>query len=228
MSQMHVDNSSPRYSHLELDVEVEDLGLVDYAEALEYQKSCVTRVIAGGKQKLIFCEHPLTITLGRMTQAENILFSAEELKKIDAAVYSVDRGGDVTLHAPGQLVVYPILNLNFCKRDLHWYIRKLEQVAIDLLRGFDILAERSLGRTGVWVGEQKIASLGIGVKKWVSYHGIAVNVNTNLEHFSLIRPCGLDVRMTSMQEIKGCALDMAEVKNRFVQCFVEDFGKELE
>jgi lipoate-protein ligase B len=115
-------------------------------------------------------------------------------------MYEIERGGDVTYHGPGQLMFYPILNLNYFKKDIHWFLRSLEKIAIDLLGEFGILANRVSGSTGVWLGNKKIASVGIAVKNWISYHGIAINIKRNdLENFSLIRPCGMDVKMTSLE-----------------------------
>ena len=130
----------------------------------------------------------------------------------------------MTLHAPGQLVVYPILNLAQSNRDLRLYMHKLEQVTIALLKSFGIVASRFSGKTGVFVGPDKIASLGIGVRKWVTYHGLGINVNTDLKLFELIKPCGLDVRMTSIARIKGEVVEMNEVKKRLVECFGREFG----
>ena len=202
-------------------LEVRDLGLIDCAVAYEIQKEAVARVIAGGVQTVFLCEHPTVITLGRMSHEEHIL-NRETIERVGIRVVPIDRGGDVTLHAPGQLVVYPILSLAG-SRDLRLYMSKLEQVTIALLKSFGIVANRISGKTGVFVGQDKIASLGIGVRKWVTYHGLGINVNTDLKFFDLIRPCGLDVRMTSVAQIKGQAVEMGEVKKRFV----EYFSKEL-
>ncbi len=207
--------------------EVQDLGLIDYAAAYGIQKECVARVIAGGAQALLLCEHPPVITLGRMTKPENIFLSKEELARKGVGLVSIDRGGDVTLHAPGQLVVYPILNLSQSSRDLKLYMFKLEQVTIALLKTFDIVANRILGKTGVFVGPDKLASLGIGVRKWVTYHGLGINVNTDLKLFELIKPCGLGVRMTSLARIEGQMIDMGEVKQRLIKSFGKEFGYEF-
>ncbi len=207
--------------------EVRDLGLIDYDTAYKIQKESVARVIAGGAQALLLCEHPPVITLGRMTKPENIFLSKEELARKGVGLVSIDRGGDVTLHAPGQLVVYLILHLTQNSRDLKLYMSKLEQVTIDLLKTFGIVASRIFGKTGVFVGPDKIASLGIGVRRWVTYHGLGINVNTDLRFFDLIKPCGLDVRMTSIARIKGNQVDMNRVKQQLVECFKKEFGYEL-
>ncbi len=232
--------------------EVRDLGLIDYAAAYGIQKECVARVLAGGTQVLLLCEHPAVITLGRLAQEANIL-NLEAISRQGIRVVPIDRGGDVTLHAPGQLVVYPVLNLAQSHRDLRLYMHKLEQVAIALLKSFGIVASRISGKTGVFVGSDnpsirpgsstagltqdfaqesegtwlKIASLGIGVRKWVTFHGLGINVNTDLKLFGLIKPCGLDVRMTSMARIKGGPVDIGKVKEQLVECFRKEFGHEF-
>ncbi len=203
--------------------EVQDLGLIDYDAAYRIQKESVMRVLAGGAQTILLCEHPAVITLGRLAQEANIL-DREAIERSGIRVVPIDRGGDVTLHAPGQLVVYPILNLAQSSRDLRLYIQKLEQVAIDLLRSFGIVANRISSLTGVWVAGEKIASLGVGVKKWVTFHGLAINVHTDLKLFEWIKPCGLDVRMTSMVRVKGEEVDMRDVKERLIECFSREFG----
>ena len=203
--------------------EVRDLGFIDYDAAYGIQKECVARVLAGGAQVLFLCEHPAVITLGRLAQEANVL-DLETIRRQGIRVIPIDRGGDVTLHAPGQLVVYPILNLAQSTRDLRLYMHKLEQVTIALLKSFGIVASRISGKTGVFVGPDKIASLGIGVRKWVTYHGLGINVNTDLKLFELIKPCGLDIRMTSIARIKGEVVEMNEVKKRLVECFGREFG----
>jgi lipoate-protein ligase B len=202
---------------------VEDWGLIEYAQAYRRQKDMVNRVIAGENQRLILCEHPAVLTLGRMTKPENILWPEEDIEASGVKVIAVDRGGDITLHSPGQLIVYPIFNLNDYGRDLKVFFGKLEQVVIDLLTEFDILAGSIDGQRGVWVDRDKIASMGIGVRRWVTYHGIGINVNTDLGLFSMIRPCGLDVQMTSIQEIKGQPVDMNVVKQKLIERFEDQF-----
>jgi lipoate-protein ligase B len=203
---------------------LEDWGLIGYLEAYQRQKDLVNRVIAGESPRLILCEHPAVLTMGRMTKPENLLWTTESIKAQGVDVISVDRGGDVTLHAPGQLVAYPIMNLSDRGRDLKVFLEELEQVVIDLLREFDILAGSINGQRGVWAGKDKIASIGIGVRKWVSYHGLGLNVNTDLKLFRMIRPCGLNVDMTSMEKLKGAPVDMALVKEKIVGQFVRHFG----
>lgn len=202
---------------------VRDLGLIGYDEAYVLQKQYVKEVLDGGPPVLLLCEHHPVVTLGRSADERHMRISREDAAKQGVGVRYVDRGGDVTLHAPGQLVVYPILDLGCFGKDLRFYLRRLEQVAIDLLRGFDIVASRLAGLTGVWVGDRKIASIGIGVRRWISFHGLAVNVSTDLRLFSMIRPCGLDVEMTSVSAVKGGTVGMGEVKAKMAVCFCKNF-----
>ena len=203
---------------------IEDLGTIDYNAAYAIQKQAVEEVISTGKQRIIFCEHPAVITMGRASHDENLFLSRQQIKDRQIAVLYIDRGGDITLHAPGQLVVYPILNLNYYGKDLKAYLHTLEQVVIDLLSDFGILATRFEGRTGVWTDQKKICSLGIGVRKWVAYHGLGLNVNTDLNLFSMIRPCGLDVAMTSLKSLKKHSIDMRDVKQKCVNHFQKHFS----
>ena len=202
---------------------VEDWGLINYADGYERQKICVQAVIEGAGDRLILCEHPAVLTLGRMTKPENLLYQRQEIEERGVMVTSVDRGGDVTLHAPGQLIVYPIFNLNKYGKNLKVYMEKLQEVAVDLLRNFGILAISVPGKRGVFVGPDKIISIGVGVRKWVTYHGLGINVNTDLSLFNLIKPCGLNVCMTSMQRLKGHAIPMKDVKAKVLEQFHKYF-----
>ncbi len=194
-----------------------DLGLIDYQEAYTLQKKYVDQVLADSNPFLILCEHPAVLTKGRMTKAENILFTTEALNERGMDVKNIDRGGDVTLHAPGQLVIYPIINLAEYGKDLHVYLRVLEDISMNVLRHYGINPRRENGQTGVWVDDKKIVSMGIGVKRWVSFHGIGINVNTDLSLFSAINPCGLNVQMNSMSNILGFKLDLQQVKQKVIE-----------
>ncbi len=202
---------------------IKDLGLIEYEKAYQIQKLCVEEVLKGNPQSLIICEHPCVVTLGRLAKEENLLIPHQDIEKKKVKILPIDRGGDITLHSPGQLVIYPILNLKNYGMDLKKYLFHLEQVAIDFLRDFDILACRKLQQTGVWVGKDKVASIGIGVKRWISFHGMAINVNTDLDLFSMIRPCGLDVRMTSLNNLKGSPINFRFAKNVFIKKFCQQF-----
>jgi lipoate-protein ligase B len=205
---------------------VKDLGLIDYKQAYVLQKQHVAEVLSGGPQTFLLCEHPAVLTLGRLADEKNMLIDQRELVKQRIDVYHIDRGGDITLHAPGQLVIYPILDLGNFGKDLRRYLHQLEQVAIDLLGGFDIVASRFSGQTGVWAGEKKIASVGIGVRKWIAFHGLAINVNIDLNLFSMIKPCGLDVEMTSIDAMAKGTIQMAEVKGQMIDHFFRNFRLE--
>lgn len=178
-----------------------DLGRRPYGDVLELQRRLCRQRMSGAiaEDLLLLVEHPPVVTLGRGTRATSLPLPASALVARGLEVFDVERGGDVTLHAPGQLVGYPILDLSGWRRDLHWYLRQLEEV---LIRGLDtvgIAAERDPGRTGVWTDGRKIASIGIHVKQWVTFHGFALNVTTDLSLFDLIVPCGLSgVTMTSV------------------------------
>ncbi len=202
---------------------VEDWGLVNYADGYERQKKCVQSVIAGAADHLILCEHPAVLTLGRQTHPQSLLYSRKEIEERGVMITSVDRGGDVTLHAPGQLVVYPIFNLNKHGKNIKVYMGMLQEVAVDLLKNFGILAISIGGQRGVFVGPDKIISIGVGVRRWVTYHGLGINVNTDLSLFNLIKPCGLHVRMTSMQKLKGRPVPMKDVKAKVAEQFQKHF-----
>ena len=178
------------------EIQVVHAGTVPYAEALEWQRELAEDRIAGRlpHDVLLLLEHPPVVTLGRNSQPRHVLQPAG----ID--VFEVERGGDVTFHGPGQLVGYPILDLHAYKQDLHWYLRTLEQALIEALGVLGIPAERNPGFTGVWTRGKKIASIGIHVKQWVTWHGFALNVTTDLTHFDRIVPCGIQgVEMTSVE-----------------------------
>ena len=200
-----------------------DLGLIDYDQAYRLQKQAVEDVLADEEERLLLCEHPTVFTLGRLAKEDHFLIGQDLLKEKGFQIRHIDRGGEVTLHAPGQIVAYPILDLKRRGSDLRRYLFQLEQIAIDFLKGFDIMSERVEGKTGIWVRTKKIASIGIGVKKWISFHGLALNINTDLSLFSYIRPCGLDVRMTSMQEIKRCTIEWDEAKKAFLSALGRQF-----
>jgi lipoyl(octanoyl) transferase len=194
-------------------------GEVSYQEAYLRQKKLVTEVAAGAQDVVILCEHPRTITLGRKTKEENLLLPRAMLEEMKFHVVAIDRGGDVTLHAPGQLVVYPIINLSRAKQGLKGYLQNLEQVAVDLLSDFGIVARGDDSFRGVWVGSRKIASIGIGLSRWVTYHGLALNVTNDLSDFNVMRPCGLDVRMTSVLREKQELIVFNDVLQRASQYF---------
>ena len=206
---------------------VKDLGLIDYTQAYRIQKEAREDVIEGGVNTLLLCEHLPVFTLGRMDTGKNFMIPEQEIIARGVKIIPVDRGGEVTLHCPGQLVIYPIFNLLRFGKDLKSFLNKLEQVAIDLLRDFDILATGISGQRGVWVDRKKIVSIGIGVRKWVSFHGMSINVQPDLKLFSMIRPCGLDVQMTSIKALRGNEVPMQEVKSKVLKHFKNIFDLEI-
>ena len=207
---------------------IKDLGFIDYVTAYQVQQDTVKEVIEGAPHTLLFCEHAPVFTLGRLATEANFLLSQAEISKKNIAIARIDRGGEVTFHGPGQLVIYPILRLSDFGRDLKRYLSKLEDAGIELLKHFDISAGRAPGKTGVWVESRKIISLGVGVKKWVSYHGMAVNVNTDLNYFSMIKPCGLDVQMTSILQLKKQRIPLDLVKEEAIKSFEKVFDLSFE
>jgi lipoyl(octanoyl) transferase len=183
-----------------------DLGQQSYARALELQRSLARRRMAGELKDdlLLLVEHEPVVTLGRGTHPQSLPLSASVLSQRGIQVYEVERGGDVTFHGPGQLVGYPILDLGEHREDLHWYLRSLETALIASLDTLGIPAGINPGLTGVWTRGRKIASIGVHVKRWITYHGFALNVSTDLSYFDLIVPCGIrDVVMTSVAMESG-------------------------
>ncbi len=180
---------------------VQDLGQRAYGEVLELQRTLCRQRIAGEIEEdvLLLVEHDPVVTLGRGTRAASLPLPRSELERRGVEVFEVERGGDVTFHGPGQLVGYPVMNLRQHREDLHWYLRRLEAGLIAALARLGVEAGTNPGLTGVWTGNRKIASIGIHVKQWVTFHGFALNVSTDLSYFDLIVPCGIkDVIMTSV------------------------------
>jgi lipoate-protein ligase B len=204
------------------------LGVVEYGAAYQLQKKIHEQRVAGDiGDTLLLLEHPPAITVGKAGSIENILVPRETLNQMGISLYFVDRGGDVTYHGPGQLVGYPILDLSSRGGDLKRYVRDLEEVLIRTLEDFSIKAGRDPQHVGVWIGQKKIASIGLSIRQWVTMHGFALNVCNNLEHFSLIHPCGFkDRKTTSMQEVLGFQPSIEEVTERLLFLFSEVFDLE--
>jgi len=192
--------------------EVQDLGRLSWKEAYGRQRELVDLRKRGeiGDQ-LLFVEHPNVVTMGRNGKAANVLASPEILERSGIAFHETDRGGDVTYHGPGQIVGYPILDLNGWKRDVHAYVRAIESIIINTLEDFGIAGERSSLNSGVWVKIAKICAVGIHISRWVTSHGFALNVSTDLNYFRYIVPCGLSAPVTSMRE-QGIAASRAETR----------------
>lgn len=224
-----------------------DLGLTDYQETWDFQeqlfKENIDKKIANRKAEkeinptknhLIFCEHPHVYTLGKSGDASHLLLSEALLKEKNATYYKINRGGDITYHGPGQIVGYPILDLDHFFTDIHKYLRLLEESIILTLAEYGVIAERYEGYTGVWLDvdqphkARKIAALGVRCSRWVTMHGFAFNVNTDLNYFNNIVPCGIsDKQVTSLQKELGHEVDISEVKQKLKTHFSQLFKAEL-
>lgn len=203
-----------------------DLGLTDFQIAYEFQKKIFTDVKTGRlKSALILCRHYPVITLGRLAKKENIKAPEGALKNKRIAIYAIERGGDVTYHGLGQLIAYPIFNLSYFKKDIHFFLRQLEEIVINLLSDFNIAASRHKNFTGVWINAQKIASIGIAIKNWIAFHGLSLNVKKDdLANFQLIKPCGMDIEMTSLETVLGESIEIDIVKAKLIHKFREVFN----
>jgi lipoyl(octanoyl) transferase len=209
-----------------------DLGLIDYKQAWDYQTNLFQSILdiksanranetnLPTNNYLLFCEHPHVFTLGKSGDEQNLLIQKEDLHTIGATYYQINRGGDITYHGPGQLVAYPVIDLENFFTDIHKYMRLLEESVIQTLQEFDITAGRIKGLTGVWLGSEsettarKICALGVKTSRWVTLHGLAFNVNSTLEYFDYIVPCGIqDKAVTSLEKEKGSIQDFELVKS---------------
>jgi lipoyl(octanoyl) transferase len=225
-----------------------DLGLIDYKEAWDYQASLFNDILAikGNnrnlpkeeqaitKNFLLFCEHPHVYTLGKSGDAKNLLLDEAALKKVNASYYHINRGGDITYHGPGQLVVYPVIDMENFFTDIHKYMRLLEEAVILTCKSYGVEGTRIAGLTGVWLGdaenqnERKISALGVKTSRWVTMHGLAFNINTDLNYFNHIVPCGIDDKaVTSLQKELGRTIDMNEVKAYMKKHLTSLFGMEF-
>ncbi len=206
-----------------------DLGVVDYDEAFALQKEHVARLHRSeGDDVLFFVEHPHVITVGRNATGRAIVADRRLIEARGARVVATDRGGDVTYHGPGQLVGYPIVLLEPGRRDIRRYVHDLEQVLIDALADFDVEASRHAVHRGVWVRDRKVASLGIRVSRWVTSHGFALNVSTDLSYFDLMNPCGIEgCSMTSLERECASPVLMAAVRERVTIHFGRIFSRDM-
>ena len=205
-----------------------DLGLVDYKKAWDLQHDLWSRRVKGEvPDLLLFLEHPHVITLGRRGNRSHLIASPEVLEEMAIPIYHVERGGDVTYHGPGQLVVYPILDLKEYGYRLIRYIDQLEEVILRTLKDFGMEGKRDSLNRGVWVEGEKIASVGVTIKRWVSFHGLALNYETDLKYFDLIHPCGLEgKKMTSMKKVLGKKISRESLSERISFHFKGIFEKE--
>jgi lipoate-protein ligase B len=208
--------------------ELRDLGRVRYADAFALQQQFVERRKRGEiPDQLLIVEHSHVVTMGRNGHDENLLAAPELLDRAGVEFHRTDRGGDVTYHGPGQIVGYPILDLREWKRDVVAYVRALEQVLIDALAEFGIAAGREAGATGVWTARGKIAAIGVHISRWVTSHGFALNLDTDLSYFRYIVPCGLTKPVTSMQAL-GCQAHRDQVVAAIARSFARVFDREME
>ncbi len=213
-------------------LQIVDLGLISYTDAFALQQRIVlarkARVIA---DVLLFCQHPHVLTLGRNGKREHLLASEAVLRQKGVEFHSSNRGGDITYHGPGQVVGYPILDLSSIKQDVHWYVRTLEEVLIRATADFGIEAYRIRGKTGIWVAgkphEEKLAAIGIHLSRWVSSHGFAYNVSTDLRYFDLIVPCGIAERKaTSLEKLLDRRVSQEEIKPPLIEHLAKLLGLE--
>ena len=209
-----------------MQIVVTNLGRTRYADTWEFQRRLFDLRVQGLiEDTLLFTEHEHVYTLGKGGDSNHLLASDEELSRDGTEVFRIDRGGDITYHGPGQIVGYPILDLNQYSPDIHKYLRHLEDVIIRLLDGYGIKGEREEGMTGVWVVGEKIAAIGVKVSRWVTMHGFALNVKTDLQKFERIIPCGIFHKgVTSMQRLLKKDLSIEEVQSRLTESFSSVFG----
>ena len=225
------------------EVQLEDLGLIDYKQCWDYQTKLFDASVqlkiknrkypkdrVSTKNHLIFCEHPHVYTLGKSGDLKNLLIDSPKRKEKNISFYKINRGGDITYHGPGQLVVYPILDLDYFFSDIHKYLRLLEESVILTLQDYGVAGQRLDGFTGVWVDAEKetprkICAIGVKCSRWVTMHGIGFNINSNLDYFKHIVPCGIeDKSVTSLQKETSQEIDMGELKLRFKKNFKILFG----
>jgi len=215
-----------------------DLGRIGYERAWELQKRIVAaRKLALIPDVLLLCEHPHVITMGRNGRAEHLLASEEMLRARGVEFHATNRGGDITYHGPGQIVAYPILNLAEIRRDVGWYVRQLEEAMIRTTTEYGITAERREGRTGIWVNvtdasgllsEEKLGAIGVHISRWVTSHGLAYNVSTDLSYFDLIVPCGIaGKRATSLTSLMNRKVEMNDAAPRLVRHLGDCFGRTM-
>lgn len=206
------------------------LGLVDYTQASQLQEQLVEARLSGQpSDSLLLLQHPNVITIGASGAETNILATSEILKKASISMAHTDRGGDVTYHSPGQLVAYPIFDLRRRGRDIHRYVRDIEEVVIRTLSYFSITGQRQQGYPGVWVGEDKICALGIRVRGWITKHGLALNVNNDLQPFEFINPCGVKgLKVTSMRLLLGCEVEISQVAEALTRHFASIFDTRIQ
>jgi len=204
-------------------------GIINYEKAYKFQLKLLEKRYQNKiNDTLLLVEHPPVLTIGTSGTRDNVIVNNNFLKEKGIEVFETRRGGDITYHGPGQIVGYPILNLKEHKKDLHWLLRSYEEVFIRLLKEYNIQADRIKGLTGVWVGNEKITAIGVGVRHWITYHGFAFNINPNLEHFSYIIPCGIkDKGVTSLKKEMGFETKKEEVIEKIIKYFTQVFEMDV-
>ena len=202
-----------------------DLGTIDYGEALKLQYGLVDRRRSGEiLDSALIVEHPPVFTIGRSGSIKNLLVEERYLNRQGISVIAVDRGGDITFHSPGQLVMYPIIDLRKRTKDLHKYLRDLEEAVINFLRFYGIEGGRAAKATGVWASGKKIASIGVAAKDWITYHGLSININNDTRFFSMINPCGIrGLKITSLKELLKKEIPMSSAKGVLLREFSRIF-----
>jgi lipoyl(octanoyl) transferase len=205
------------------------LELVPYDDGLRLQERAVERLRSGeGQEQLLLLEHPHVFTLGRGADSANILADQQQLQSNSVEVHETGRGGDVTYHGPGQLVGYPIINLRPDRCDVHRYVRDIEEVLIKTIAEFGVVGTRIPGLTGVWVGNEKIGAIGVRIARWITSHGFALNVNTDLSYFNMIVPCGIsDKGVTSLSRLLGRQIQLQELAQVAAAQFSEVFARRV-
>ena len=207
----------------------EDLGRLPFAQAWELQRNVAAQRKEGRiSDRLLFVEHPHVITLGRNAQEQHLLLPKENLERLGIDFEETNRGGDVTYHGPGQIVAYPIIDLREWKRDVVAYVRALERVMIDAVAEFGVEAGTVKGATGIWAGEAKAGAIGVHISRWVTSHGFALNVSTDMRYFGYIVPCGLHKPVTSLERLLGHAPERDAVISALVRSFGRVFGRTME
>lgn len=208
-----------------MEFDIIDLGLIDFKKAWEFQKDTFSGIKNNSmRSALVLCRHHPVITSGRNAKISNILATNEQLNSRGIGVYQIERGGDITYHGPGQLTVYPIFDLNCFKKDVHFFLRMLEDIIIGSLEVSGIKAGRIPGLSGAWVGGKKIASIGITIKNWITLHGLSINIRKDdLQNFKLIRPCGMDIEMTCAEAALNKNIGMGTIKQEVISNFMRVF-----
>lgn len=209
--------------------QIQDWGLIPYTESSEKQKEIAQNILTNREQSnnsvFVLCEHPSVITIGKSGSLDNILFDEPTLTSKNIQVSYTNRGGDVTLHNPNQLIGYPIFDLTHYKTDLHWFLREIEECIIEVIAEYGLKGGRVDGLTGVWLeNERKICAIGLHCSRWITSHGFALNVNNDLAEFENIIPCGIkEKQVTSLEKELGQSIDMSELKSKTLDIFKKHF-----